>query len=235
MFFNFFYARPTLAYLLVIATVIFSYAMQANVDSTFGRYSRVSSRRNVPAHVIARQILDSYGLYGVTVMRVDGRLTDHYDPRKNIVALSDSTFYSTSVAAIGVAAHEVGHAVQYNKNYLPIKIRSLFVPIAQIGSKSWIVFFLLGMFLSIPFLLDVGVILFGCVVLFQLLTLPVEFNASRRALNSIEQQFLLEKDEMDGAKKTLSAAAMTYVAGLMVAVAQLIRLLVMVNGRNDRR
>ncbi|MCM1054255.1 MAG: zinc metallopeptidase [Bacteroides sp.] len=235
MFFNFFYFHPTLAYFLVIATVIFSYAMQARVDSAFKKYSRVGSRRNVPAHVIARQILDSFGLYNVTVMRVDGRLTDHYDPRQNVVALSDSTFYSTSVAAIGVAAHEVGHAVQYNKNYLPIKIRSLFVPVAQIGSKSWIIFFLAGMFFSMPFLLDIGVLLFACVVLFQLLTLPVEFNASRRALNTIEQQFLLEQDEMEGARKTLSAAAMTYVAGLMAAAAQLIRLLVMVNGRNSRR
>ncbi|MBD5103600.1 MAG: zinc metallopeptidase [Ruminococcaceae bacterium] len=235
MFFDFLYANPGIAYFLVLGAVIFSYIMQANVDSTFKKYSQVGSRRNVPAHVIARQILDSYGLYDVTVMRIEGKLTDHYDPRQNVVALSDSTFYSTSVAAIGVAAHEVGHAVQYNKNYLPIKIRAVFVPIAQIGSKSWIIFFLLGMFFSMPFLLEVGVVLFAFVVLFQLLTLPVEFNASRRALNTIEQQFLLERDEMGGARKTLSAAAMTYVAGLMVAVAQLLRLLVMVNGRNNRR
>lgn len=234
MLFNFFINNPTLAYLLVIATVIFAYAMQARVNSTFKKYSQVGSRRNVPAHVIARQILDSYGLYDVTVMRVDGKLTDHYDPRKNIVALSDSTFFSTSVAAIGVAAHEVGHAVQYNKNYLPIRIRAMFVPIAQIGSKSWIIFFFLGMFLSLPFLLEVGIILFAFVVLFQFLTLPVEFNASRRALNVIDQQFLLDKDEIGGARKTLSAAAMTYVAGLMSAVAQLIRLLAIANSRNRR-
>lgn len=234
MIFELLINNPTLAYFLVIATVIFAYAMQARVNSTFKKYSQVGSRRNVPAHVIARQILDSYGLYDVTVMRVDGKLTDHYDPRKNIVALSDSTFFSTSVAAIGVAAHEVGHAVQYNKNYLPIKIRAMFVPIAQIGSKSWIVFFFLGMFLSLPFLLDVGIILFAFVVLFQLLTLPVEFNASRRALQVIDQQFLLDKDEIGGARKTLSAAAMTYVAGLMSAVAQLIRLLAISNSRSRR-
>lgn len=234
MLFKLFINNPTLAYLLVIATVIFAYAMQARVNSTFKKYSQVGSRRNVPAHVIARQILDSYGLYDVTVMRVDGKLTDHYDPRKNIVALSDSTFFSTSVAAIGVAAHEVGHAVQYNKNYLPIKIRAMFVPIAQIGSKSWIIFFILGMFLSLPFLLEVGIILFAFVVLFQFLTLPVEFNASRRALQVIDQQFLLDKDEIGGARKTLSAAAMTYVAGLMSAVAQLIRLLAIANSRGRR-
>lgn len=234
MLFKLFINNPTLAYLLVIATVIFAYAMQARVNSTFKKYSQVGSRRNVPAHVIARQILDSYGLYDVTVMRVDGKLTDHYDPRKNIVALSDSTFFSTSVAAIGVAAHEVGHAVQYNKNYLPIKIRAMFVPIAQIGSKSWIFFFFLGMFFSLSFLVEVGIILFAFVVLFQLLTLPVEFNASRRALKVIDQQFLLDKDEIGGARKTLSAAAMTYVAGLMSAVAQLIRLLAISNSRGRR-
>lgn len=228
---DFFYRNPGMAYFLMIAAVIFSYAMQALVNSTFKRYSGVNSRSGVPANVIARQILDSYGLYGVTVIHVNGTLSDHYDPRKNVVALSDSTFFSTSVAAIGVAAHEVGHAVQHNTGYIPIKIRSIFVPIAQFGSKSWIVFFFLGMFFSLPFLLEIGVILFGFVVLFQLLTLPVEFNASRRALNTIEAQFLLERDEMTGARKTLSAAAMTYIAGLMVAVTQLLRLLVMVNGR----
>lgn len=228
---DFFYRNPGMAYFLMIAAVIFSYAMQALVNSTFKKYSGVNSRSGVPANVIARQILDSYGLYGVTVVHVNGTLSDHYDPRKNVVALSDSTFFSTSVAAIGVAAHEVGHAVQHNTGYIPIKIRSIFVPIAQFGSKSWIVFFFLGMFFSLPFLLEIGVILFGFVVLFQLLTLPVEFNASRRALNTIEAQFLLERDEMTGARKTLSAAAMTYIAGLMVAVTQLLRLLVLVNGR----
>ena len=231
MFYNFFYNNSSLAYILVLVTVIFAYAMQARVNSTFSRYSKVASRHGVPAHVIARQILDSYGLYDVTVMHIDGRLSDHYDPRQNIVALSDSTFYSTSVAAIGVAAHEVGHAVQHNQNYLPIKIRSAFVPIAQIGSKSWIIFFLLGMFMGFPIFVEVGIVLFAAVVLFQLLTLPVEFNASRRAINVIRNQFLLDPDEISGAEKTLSAAAMTYIAGLMVSVAQLFRLLTIANRR----
>lgn len=228
---EFFYRNPAFAYFLMIAAVIFSYAMQGLVNSTFKKYSRVGSRRNVPANVIARQILDSFGLYNVNVVKVNGRLSDHYDPRQNVVALSDSTFFSTSVAAIGVAAHEVGHAVQHNTGYLPIKIRSIFVPVAQFGSKAWILFFFLGMFFSLPFLLEVGIILFAFVVLFQLLTLPVEFNASRRAMNTIESQFLLERDEIAGAKKTLSAAAMTYIAGLTVALTQLLRLLVIANGR----
>ena len=231
MLYEFFYNNSTLAYILVLITVIFAYAMQARVNSTFNKYSKVASRHGVPAHVIARQILDSYGLYDVTVMHIDGRLSDHYDPRQNIVALSDSTFYSTSVAAIGVAAHEVGHAVQHNRNYLPIKIRSAFVPIAQIGSKSWIIFFLLGMFMGFPIFVEVGIVLFAAVVLFQLLTLPVEFNASRRAIDVIRNQFLLDSDEISGAEKTLSAAAMTYIAGLMVSVAQLFRLLTIANRR----
>ena len=233
MILEFFINNPTAAYVLVLFTVIFSYAVQASLNSTFKKYSQVYSRQNVPAHVIARQILDSYGLYNVTVMRVEGKLTDHYDPKANIVALSDSTFFSTSVAAIGVAAHEVGHAVQYNKNYLPIKLRSVFVPVAQIGSKSWLIFFLLGMFMGLPIFVDVGVVLFALVVLFQILTLPVEFNASRRAITVIGQQNLLERDEIGGAKKTLSAAAMTYVASLLAAMAQLIRLLALANRRRD--
>lgn len=230
---DFFLNNPTAAYFLVILAVVFSYAVQGSLNSTFKRYGKVYSRNNVPAHVIARQILDSYGLYNITVMHVEGRLTDHYDPKANIIALSDSTFFSTSVAAIGVAAHECGHAVQYNTNYLPIKIRSVFVPIAQIGSKSWIILFFIGMFMGLGFLVDAGIILFGCVVLFQLLTLPVEFNASRRALNVINNQGLLEGDEIEGAKKTLKAAAMTYVAALMTALTQLIRLIAISNRRRD--
>lgn len=230
---DFFLNNPTAAYFLVIAAVIFSYIIQASLNSTFKKYSKVYSRNNVPAHVIARQILDSYGLQNITVMHIDGKLTDHFDPRSNVVALSDSTFFSTSVAAIGVAAHECGHAVQHNTGYIPIKIRSAFVPIAQIGSKSWIILFILGMFMGLGFLVDAGVILFGCVVLFQLLTLPVEFNASRRALNVIENQGLLEKDEIGGARKTLKAAAMTYVAALMTALTQLIRLIALANRRRD--
>ncbi|MCM1298266.1 MAG: zinc metallopeptidase [Firmicutes bacterium] len=230
---DYFTHNPTAAYVLVIAAVIFSYAVQASLNSTFKKYSRVYSRGNVPAHVIARQILDSYGLYGITVMRVDGSLTDHFDPKSNTVALSDSTFFSTSVAAIGVAAHECGHAVQHNSSYLPIKIRSMFVPIAQIGSKSWIILFFIGMFMGLGFLVDAGIILFGFVVLFQLLTLPVEFDASRRALKVISGQGLLEKDELAGAKKTLNAAAMTYVAALLTAVTQLIRLIAISNRRRN--
>ena len=233
MVFEFFANNPTAAYFLVVLAVVFSYVIQFRLKSTFKRYSQVYSRNNVPANVIARQILDSYGLGHITVRHIDGDLTDHFDPRTNEVALSDATFFSTSVAAIGVAAHEVGHAIQHNKNYLPIKIRSVFVPIAQIGSRGWIILFMLGMLMGISVLVDVGIVLFGCVVLFQLLTLPVEFDASRRALNVISSQGLLERDEISGARKTLNAAAMTYIAGLMVALTQLIRLIALSNRRRD--
>ncbi len=229
---DFFTHNPTAAYFLVIAAVVFSYVIQFKLQSTFKKYSQVYSRNNVPANVIARAILDSYGLQHITVRHIDGNLTDHFDPRSNEVALSDSTFYSTSVAAIGVAAHECGHAVQHNTNYFPIKLRSFFVPIAQIGSKGWIILFLLGMFMGVSFLVEIGILLFACVVLFQILTLPVEFDASRRALNVISGQRLLEQDEIGGARKTLKAAAMTYVAGLMVALTQLIRLLAISNRRD---
>lgn len=230
MIFKFFAENPTAAYFLVIFAVVFSYFIQFRLQSTFKKYSRIGSRNNVPAHVIARRILDSYGLQHIVVRHIDGNLTDHFDPRSNEVALSDSTFFSTSVAAIGVAAHEVGHAIQHNKNYMPLKIRSLFVPVAQIGSKGWVILFLLGMIMGIPIFVDIGIVLFGCVVLFQLLTLPVEFDASRRALNVISGQGLLERDEIGGARKTLNAAAMTYVAGLLVALTQLIRLIA-ISGR----
>ena len=231
MVFDFFINNPTAAYFLVVLAIIFSYVIQFRLKSTFSKYSKVFSRNNVPANVIARQILDSYGLQHIVVRHIDGDLTDHFDPRSNEVALSDATFFSTSVAAIGVAAHEVGHAIQHNKKYLPIKIRSLFVPIAQIGSKGWIILFMLGMLMGIPIFVDIGIILFGCVVLFQLLTLPVEFDASKRALSVIRKQGLLESDEIGGARKTLNAAAMTYIAGLMVALTQLIRLIALSNNR----
>lgn len=233
MVFDFFVNNPTAAYFLIILAVIFSYVIQFRLKSTFKQYSQVYSRNNVPANVIAREILDSYGLQNIAVRHIDGDLTDHFDPRSNEVALSDSTFFSTSVAAIGVAAHEVGHAIQHNKNYLPIKIRSLFVPIAQIGSRGWVILFMLGMLMGISIFVDIGIILFGCVVLFQLLTLPVEFDASRRALNVISSRGLLERDEIGGARKTLNAAAMTYIAGLMVALTQLIRLIALSNRRRD--
>ena len=228
-----FFGYYDIFYLLVIAAAIFAFAMQASVKSTFSKYSKVPTLRNVPAHVIARQILDSYGLYHVTVMRVEGELTDRYDPRTNTVSLSDSTFFSSSVAAIGVAAHEVGHAVQYNKSYTPIRLRAFFVPIAQLGSSAWAMIFIIGLIAGIPILQNIGIALFFFVLLFQFITLPVEFDASRRAVSVMRNQFLLGADELQGAKKVLFAAAMTYVASFLVTLLHFIRL-ILLSGRRRR-
>lgn len=230
MLFGYYY---DIFYLLVLAAAIFALAMQANIKSTFRKYNNVPTMRNVPAHVIARQILDSYGLYDVTVMRVEGHLTDRYDPRTNTVSLSEPTFFSSSVAAIGIAAHEVGHAVQHNKGYTPIKLRSMFVPIAQVGSSAWAIIFIIGLIAGIPILQNIGIALFFFILLFQFITLPVEFDASRRAVNVMRDQFLLGADELQGAKKVLFAAAMTYVASFLVTLLQFIRL-ILLSGRRRR-
>ncbi len=214
-----------LLYLLLIAAFIFSIFTSVNVKSTFRKYNRMPSSRGVSAATIARQILDSNGLYNLQVTRVSGELTDHYDPRTNTVALSAPVYDSISVGAIGVAAHEVGHAIQYAKNYTPIKIRMAILPVAQFGSSAWILFFILGIVFNISLLRGVGIGLFAAIVLFQLITLPVEFNASRRALATIKDQGILFAEEYKGAKKTLTAAAMTYVASLAVALLQLLRLI----------
>ncbi len=214
-----------LLYLLLIAAFIFSIFTSVNVKSTFRKYNRMPSSRGVSAATIARQILDSNGLYNVQVTRVSGELTDHYDPRTNTVALSAPVYDSISVGAIGVAAHEVGHAIQYAKNYTPIKIRMAILPVAQFGSSAWILFFILGIVFNISLLRGVGIGLFAAIVLFQLITLPVEFNASSRALATIKDQGILFAEEYKGAKKTLTAAAMTYVASLAVALLQLLRLI----------
>ena len=214
-----------LLYLLLIAAFIFSIFTSVNVKSTFRKYNRMPSSRGVSAATIARQIHDSNGLYNVQVTRVSGELTDHYDPRTNTVALSAPVYDSISVGAIGVAAHEVGHAIQYAKNYTPIKIRMAILPVAQFGSSAWILFFILGIVFNISLLRGVGIGLFAAIVLFQLITLPVELNASSRALATIKDQGILFAEEYKGAKKTLTAAAMTYVASLAVALLQLLRLI----------
>ena len=212
-------------YLLLIAAFIFSIFTSINVKGTFRKYNKMPSSRGMSAADIARQILDSNGLYNVQVTRVSGELTDHYDPRTNTVALSAPVYDCVSVGAIGVAAHEVGHAIQYAENYTPIRIRMAILPVAQFGSSAWILFFILGIVFNMPILRGIGIGLFAAIVLFQLITLPVEFNASHRALATIKNQGILFVAEYTGAKKTLTAAAMTYVASLAVALLQLLRLI----------
>lgn len=215
----------TTAYILCLAAFVFSLICSANVKSTFRKYNKVGSIRGITAAQAARQILDRNGLYNIQVVQVSGELTDNYNPRTNIVSLSDSVYNSTSLAAIGVAAHECGHAVQHSQEYLPIKIRTVFVPLANIGSSVYLYVFMLGLFFSFEPLVDAGIILFLFVLIFQLVTLPVEFNASRRAMQTLSGEGILEQSELYGARRTLTAAAMTYVASVAVSFTQLLRLL----------
>ena len=212
-------------YILLIAAFIFSIFASVNVKSTFRKYNRMPSSMGKTAAQVAREILDSNGLYNVQVGVIHGELTDNYNPKTNTVSLSSSVYNSTSVGAIGVAAHEVGHAIQYAQDYFPIKIRMAILPFAQFGSSAWMLFFILGLVFDNHILRGIGIILFAAIVLFQLITLPVEFHASRRALSTIKQQGFLYGAEYTGAKKTLTAAAMTYVASLAVAILQLLRLI----------
>lgn len=226
----YFYFDSYYLFLVVPALLIAMWA-QFNVQTTFRKYNRISNSRGLTADQTARQILDDNGLYQVSIERVPGKLSDHYDPKANVIRLSDSTYGSISVGAIGVAAHEAGHAVQYATGYFPIKIRSVLIPITQIGSSIAIPLAIFGIVFSFYPLVTIGILLFCSVVLFQLITLPVEFNASRRALKTLDESRMLEGEELIGAKRVLRAAALTYVAGLLVAVANLVRLIALSNRR----
>ncbi len=231
----YFYGFDQWYLVLILPALLFSLIAQAMVKSTFSKYSQINARSGHTGQSAARRILSQYGLNAVRVERVPGHLTDHYDPKAQVLRLSDSTSDSISVAAIGVAAHEAGHAVQDQEGYLANKVRSALVPIAQIGSSfgPYLAFF--GMLLSLPFLVDIGIILFIGAVLFYLVTLPVEFDASRRALRVLEEQGLLTDSELSGARRVLRAAAMTYVASALTAFASLARLILLSRNRNDRR
>ena len=219
--------------ILVVPALLLSVWASFKVKSTFEKYSRIANLRGLTASQAARMILDENGLTSVPIERVSGHLSDHYDPRANVIRLSDSVCNSTSIGAIGVAAHECGHAVQYAKHYFPIRVRMALIPITNVGSNAAIPMAIIGLFLGWGWLVDLGILLFLTVVAFQLITLPVEFNASRRALETLEVQMYLNAEELAGAKKVLSAAAMTYVAALVVAVANLARLMALRN-RNSR-
>lgn len=225
---------------IVLPCLILSMWASSSVNSTFNRYSRVLSRRRITGADAAQRVLYANGVSGVSIQRVSGKLTDHYDPRTNVIRLSDSVYDSTSVAAIGVACHEAGHAVQYAQNYGPIKLRAAIIPVTNIGSRLAMPLILAGILFSALGNLSYGLVYAGIAcfslsLVFQLVTLPVEFNASRRAIQTIESANLLTEEEQLGAKKTLKAAAMTYVAATAVALAQLVRLLVLFGGRGRRR
>lgn len=223
----------TYIYLIIPALLLSLYA-QFKVKSTFAKFSKVASRSGFTGERAARSILDQNGLFSVRIEKVAGSLTDHFDPRGGVLRLSDSTYGSTSIAAIGVAAHEAGHAIQHDTGYLPNKLRSLLVPMANIGSKAGPYLALFGIILSLPLLMNIGIILFGFAVLFYLVTLPVEFNASRRAIRVLEDQRLMDDEELRGAKKVLSAAALTYVASALMAFASMMRLILLSRNRNRR-
>lgn len=226
---------------LVLPCIILSLWASANVKSTYNRYAKQHSMRGITAADAAMRVLAANGVRGVRIERISGNLTDHYDPRTNVIRLSDSVYGSTSTAAIGVACHEAGHACQYAQDYAPIKLRAAIIPVTNFGSQLAMPLILVGLLISSlgelsTLLVYLGIACFGLSLVFQLITLPVEFDASRRAMVAIEQSELLTKEEQRGARKTLTAAALTYVAATATALAQLMRLIILFGGRgNDRR
>lgn len=221
---------------IVLPCLLLAMLASAKVNSTFKKYSNQISMRHITGRDAAERVLRANGVGNVRIERVSGNLTDHYDPKSNVIRLSDSVYDSASTAAIGVACHEAGHAVQYARHYFPIKLRAAIIPVTNIGSRLAMPLILLGVLLGVGgtysyTLVYIGIACFSLSLIFQLITLPVEFNASRRALRAIEDTQLLTEDEQKGARKTLTAAAMTYVAAVAVAAAQLLRLILLFGGR----
>lgn len=225
---------------LVLPCILLSLWASANVNSTFKRYSTQYSRRGLTGAEAAERVLRANGVTGVRIERISGDLTDHFDPRSNVIRLSDNVYGNTSTAAIGVACHEAGHAVQYAQDYVPIRIRSAVIPATNLGSKLAMPLILIGLLINSLgdlsyFLIYLGIACFGLSLMFQLVTLPVEFDASHRAMEAIAQTELLTQEEQQGARKTLRAAALTYVAATAVALSQLLRLIVLFGGNRRRR
>ena len=225
----FYYYDPT--YFLVIIGFIFAMLASTGVQRAFNKYAKVKSYRGYTGADAARKILDGNGLYHVRIEHISGNLSDHFDPKANVIRLSDATYNDTSVAAIGVAAHEAGHAVQHAVGYAPIKIRNSIVPVVNIASGLAMALFLIGLLFAFPTLTNIGILLFSAALVFQVVTLPVEFNASRRAITILNQSAMLEEDELKGARKVLTAAAMTYVAAVISTALQLLRLVLLSNSR----
>ena len=224
---------------LVLPCVLLSLWASSNVNSTFNKYSKQMSQRRITGADAAKRVLSANGVHGVRIERVSGNLTDHFDPKTNVIRLSDSVYDATTTAAIGVAAHEAGHAVQYAQGYAPIKLRAAIIPLTNFGSKLAMPLIIIGLLLSFAegfsyFFVYLGIACFALSLLFQMVTLPVEFNASRRAMTAIESAGLLTIEEQKGAKKTLKAAALTYVAATATALAQVLRL-ILLYGRRSRR
>ena len=236
MYYPYYYGFDWTYIVLVLPCILLSLWASANVNSTFKKYSKQYSSRRLTGAEAAQRVLSANGVYGVRIDRVSGNLTDHYDPRTNVIRLSDSVYSNTSTAAIGVACHEAGHAVQYAQNYGPVKLRAAIIPLTNFGSKIAMPLILAGILMTFlgsfsDTLIYLGIAAFGMSLVFQIVTLPVEFNASRRAMQAIESANILTEEEQRGARKTLTAAALTYVAATAVALAQLLRLMLMFGGR----
>lgn len=220
-------------YILVVIGFFLTLFASFGVQSTFKKYDKISNSRGFTGASAARKILDENGLYNIRVERVAGNLTDHYSPNESVIRLSDATYDSDSVAAIGVAAHECGHAVQHQVGYLPIRIRNGIVPVVNLCNRLSMPLFIIGLIFGLGNLALIGAVLFGAVFVFQLVTLPTEINASRRALKTLDTSYMLEGDELKGARKTLTAAAMTYVAAVAATALQFLRLLMLANRRRN--
>ena len=226
--------RDSIYWILLIPVLILSVYAQIKVSSNFNKYSGVRNRRGVTGAQAAYAVLRAHGVHDVAIRPCAGKLTDHYDPRDNTIYLSQPVYNAATVAAVGVAAHEAGHAVQYAMGYGPVRVRSAIIPVTQFGSQFAFIALMLGLFLYSQPLFLVGIVLFSLTTLFQLVTLPVEFNASRRALETIEGQGFLDGDELVGARKVLRAAALTYVAALLMSALQLLRYVLIFLGRSGR-
>ena len=231
MFYPGFYFDRTM--LLLLPAIIIAFWAQSKVSSTYKKYRTVRTMNGYTGENVARMILDSAGLYDVPVVETRGELTDHYDPRSRDVRLSTDIFHGSSIAAAGIAAHEVGHAIQHQEQYKPLVLRTSMATAVNFSSQASIFIFMIGLLFSIPMLTNIGIIFFTVAVFYQIITLPVEFNASRRALKILESRNILYGNEVNGAKNVLSAAAMTYVAAALMSISQLIRLIAISNRNND--
>ncbi len=223
---------------LVLPVFLFAMFASTRVNFIFDKYSLVKSVKGLSGHEAARQVLEASGVQGVRIERVIGKLNDHFDPKENVIRLSEAVYDKTSCAAIGVAAHEAGHAIQHAQNYMPIKFKDTIIPVVNFGSKFALPLFLVGLLLSyyaeyFTIIAYIGIIAYASVALFQLVTLPIEFDASKRALSALGSNTILNAKELDGAKKVLSAAALTYVAALAVSVMQILRLLIILVRRRN--
>ncbi|WP_304681219.1 zinc metallopeptidase [uncultured Clostridium sp.] len=231
MFIPGFYFDRTI--ILLLPAMIIAFWAQSKVSSTYKKYRTVRTMNGYTGEKVARMILDAAGLYNVPVLETSGELTDHYDPRSRVIRLSRDIYYGTSIASAGIAAHEVGHAIQHQEAYKPLVLRTSIARAVNFSSQASILIFMIGLLFSIPFLTNLGIVFFTVAVIYQLITLPVEFNASRRALNILENRNILYGNEINGAKNVLSAAAMTYVAAALMSISQLIRLIAISNRNND--